>query len=257
MPQQIINGRMHIAGEDGIYKRQPLGMDEARDMKQNPPPEYVVQDGKPFEIIKDGTKYAIELQKKGEKTYSAEKSGCVIARMVEPGEKIETYSQAGILEASETGIKGCVLLTKAGLDGKPVVDEHGHVNQWQAEEATFRKKYDVPEGPIQADSFAKPKGGLQEFIPVDKDVAFMVPWGENGSLIPQTIEKGGLMNFTNPDDIYGISARDFKDTYQVIVTSGQISIPQTRSSRNTKDLDAAFNDITAGQEAQDSQQLDM
>ena len=32
------------------------------------------------------------------------------------------------------------------------------------------------------------------------------------------IAAGGYINITNPDDMYGISERDFEDTYKVVDT---------------------------------------
>lgn len=229
MPEKIINGRLHEAREDGIYRRVPLGMDETKSMKQDPPPEYVVRDGKPFEIIENTDEYVARLQAGGTKPCMAEKSGYVIPRRLVPGEEIPVYSQNGVLEANETAGKDCILLTKAGPDGHPVVDGFGHMNQWQTTETTFREKYDVPAGEITSDRPVKPKGVPQKFIQADRDVALMVPWGKNGSLIPQVIEKGGYLNITDPSAVYGISARDFTDTYQV----------KNPSRRDTKDLDAA------------------
>lgn len=237
MPGKIINGRLHEAGEDEIYRRVPLGMDEAKSMKLNPPPEYVVRDGKPFEIVRDTDEYVARLQADGVKPCMAEKSRCVIPRRLTPGEKIRVYSQNGVLEADETAGKDCILLTKAGPDGKPVIDGFGHMNQWQTTESTFREKYDVPDGKITDGQPVKPKSVPQKFIRTDRDVALMVPWGKDGSLIPQTIEKDGYVNITDPSAAYGVSARDFKDTYQV----------KNPSRRDTKDLDAAAASIEAAE----------
>lgn len=44
----VINGRLHIQGEDGYYHRVPLGMDEARSKEEHP--VYRLEDGKPVEV---------------------------------------------------------------------------------------------------------------------------------------------------------------------------------------------------------------
>ncbi len=191
---------------------------------------------KAFKVIDNPIAYAAQLYKSGKDITFAEKSARVLVRKAVEGERIPVYSQGGILEANETGIAGKLVLTKAGPDGKPVIDEFGHENSWQADESVVRKKYEIPEGEIQDGICAKAAGGQQKFVQVDRDVCFMVPWGEGGSLIPQNIEAGGYMNITDPKDVYGISARDFNDTYQVL---GFEPAPK----RSTKDLDAAFDSI--------------
>lgn len=214
----VINGRLHEAGADGIYRRVPTGMDEARDKADVP--EYARSGDRFHQVIADGPRYARFLTGRGVPTLLAEKSGSVVARRAVPGERVRTWSQDGIAEADEVGREGCFFLTKAGPDGRPLVDAHGHENMWQVDEATFRKKYDVPEdGVVDGATVDVKKGQPQDFIQVDRDVAFLVPWGENGANILQFVAKGGYMNVTDPSDVYGISERDFEDTYSVIPVS--------------------------------------
>ena len=59
-------------------------------------------------------------------------------------------------------------------------------------------------------SVYKPKGGPQIFVPIVMDV-ILEQWGGE-----MKIEAGGWLNITNPDDIYGISERDFYDTYRFV-----------------------------------------
>ena len=174
--------------------------------------------GKPFRIV-DAKAYVTEAEAAGRPIATAEKKGRVLARMGRPGEELAVYSQGGTLESMQVVQEGSVLLTKAGEDGKPIVDEHGHENTWQVAEATFRKKYEVPGGPIQDGMLAKPAGGPQKFMRVDEDIAVMVPWGEGGAPVPLAVEAGGWLNVTDRNDIYGVSARDFSDTYGI--TSGR------------------------------------
>lgn len=44
----VIDGRMHIEGDDGLFRRVPLGMDEAR-LKEDYP-IYRMEDGKPVKV---------------------------------------------------------------------------------------------------------------------------------------------------------------------------------------------------------------
>lgn len=159
--------------------------------------------------------YIKGLQAVGAPVIIAEKSGCVIARRAVPGEPLQTYDGEGRKEVAGVQQVGCVVLTKAGLDGKPVLDANGHPNEWQATEEVFRRKYDVPDGKIQDGVFVKPKGGLQRFLRVYRDISICVPWGQDGEPVILTIKAGGYLNITDPCDIYGISRQDFDDTYAV------------------------------------------
>lgn len=48
METMVIDGRLHIQGEDGLFRRIPLSMDEAR-LKEDHP-VYRVEDGKPIKV---------------------------------------------------------------------------------------------------------------------------------------------------------------------------------------------------------------
>jgi hypothetical protein len=78
---------------------------------------------------------------------------------------------------------------------------------------TLHKKYNVPEN--FEGGFVPPKGSDQYFMQVQDGVTIQVPWGENGSLIPQTIKAGGYLNITDMDDVYGIAEEEFNETYEV------------------------------------------
>ena len=70
---------------------------------------------------------------------------------------------------------------------------------------TFEKKYEIdPENP----SLFKPKGGPQIFVQITDNI-ILNQWGSD-----MQIAAGGYINITNPNDIYGISQRDFEDTYR-------------------------------------------
>lgn len=220
----VINGRMHRQAQDGLYDSVPISMDEARAFKQDPPARQYVDDktGKAFEVV-DGKSYGDKLQENGAETVMAQKVGQVMARMGVPGEKLDVWSENGIKESPQTVQEGSVVLTKVGNDGKPVIDDYGHTNTWQTKEETFRKKYEVPEGPIKEGVFDTKKGMEQKFVQVDKDVAVMANWGPGGSQVPIAVQKGGYLNVTNPDGVYPVSKRDFEDTYSVTkdVTKGR------------------------------------
>lgn len=44
----VIDGRLHIQGDDGLFRRIPLGMDDARSKKDHP--VYRLEDGKPVKV---------------------------------------------------------------------------------------------------------------------------------------------------------------------------------------------------------------
>ena len=100
------------------------------------------------------------------------------------------------------------ILTKLDENGDVLVDEYGHKNEWIVSHSTFIKKYDCDEQ--MPEGVYKPKGGLQVFIPLVMDV-ILEQWGGE-----MKIEAGGWLNITNPSDIYGISKRDFEDTYRIV-----------------------------------------
>ena len=72
----------------------------------------------------------------------------------------------------------------------------------------FNKKYEGD--PDKGRHVYRPTGGPQKFIEIQEDV-ILEQWG--GKML---VAKGGQINFTNPNDLYGISARDFADTYRVV-----------------------------------------
>ena len=90
-------------------------------------------------------------------------------------------------------------------DGNIMLDNNNHVNQWIIEDSVFRKKYEIdPENP----TLFKPKGGPQIFVQINDNI-ILNQWGED-----MKIAAGGYINITNINDMYGISERDFNDTYQ-------------------------------------------
>lgn len=163
---------------------------------------------KSFEKV-DSAAYAELLKDKGANEVTAVKSGNVLAREGKPGEVIQVWTKDGNLETTETVKAGQMIVTRAGEDGKPVIDGNGHDNSWVMAKDKFEKKYDVENR--NADGTYKPAGSPQTFIEVDKDVEFSAPWGE-----VQRIRKGGYLNITNPKDVYGIAKDEFSETYKVV-----------------------------------------
>ena len=161
-----------------------------------------------MQYVKDGLANGIFVP------FQAEKFARIIARRGNIGESVVTWSikdNKPIIEKdskvtldSETNQPGWVV-TKAFEDGTPVIDEFGHTNDWIIEDSTFIKKYE-----LEADGIYRPVGGVQVFVQLTEDVS-LAQWGGY-----EDIGAGGYINITNPDDIYGISFRDFQDTYKIV-----------------------------------------
>ena len=162
--------------------------------------------------------YVEELLEAGVPVVVAEKFARIRAEQGLPGEEVVTWSvdadgnpivekTAEVTVHPETGQPGWIV-TKCDDEGNPVVDEHGHTNQWIIDEKTFNKKYESDQN--LGRKVYKPKGGPQKFIEIQEDIT-IEQWGSK-----MTVAQGGQINITNPDDMYGISARDFGDTYRVV-----------------------------------------
>ena len=147
----------------------------------------------------------------------AEKFARIMARQGSIGETIASWSVdangneieekvAQVEVDSETNQPGWIA-TKVDEEGNIILDNNGHSNQWIIDDTTFKKKYEVdPENP----NLCKPKGGPQTFVQITDNI-ILNQWGSD-----MKIAAGGYINITNPDDMYGISERDFEDTYKFI-----------------------------------------
>lgn len=99
------------------------------------------------------------------------------------------------------------IVTKTDENGNIILDSNGHSNEWIISDSTFQKKYEIDgDNP----TLFKPKGGVQTFVQIPDNV-ILNQWGSD-----MMIAVGGYINITNIDDMYGISKRDFEDTYKVV-----------------------------------------
>lgn len=145
----------------------------------------------------------------------AEKFARIVAKQGQVGEKVISWSVdslgheiqekvASVQNDENTNQPGWIV-TKVDEDGNIMLDNNNHVNQWIIEDSVFRKKYEIdPENP----TLFKPKGGPQIFVQINDNI-ILNQWGEDIK-----IAAGGYINITNINDMYGISERDFNDTYQ-------------------------------------------
>ena len=145
----------------------------------------------------------------------AEKFARIVAKQGQVGEKVISWSvdslgheiqeKVAYVQNDEKTNQPGWIVTKVDEDGNIMLDNNNHVNQWIIEDSVFRNKYEIdPENP----TLFKPKGGPQIFVQINDNI-ILNQWGED-----MKIAAGGYINITNINDMYGISERDFNDTYQ-------------------------------------------
>ena len=145
----------------------------------------------------------------------AEKFARIVAKQGQVGDKVISWSvdslgheiqeKVAYVQNDENTNQPGWIVTKVDEDGNIMLDNNNHVNQWIIEDSVFRKKYEIdPENP----TLFKPKGGPQIFVQINDNI-ILNQWGED-----MKIAAGGYINITNINDMYGISERDFNDTYQ-------------------------------------------
>ena len=149
--------------------------------------------------------------------HQAEKFARIIARQGKVGETVVSWSVdaegrevqekvAQVQVDKQTNQLGWIV-TKVDEQGNIIIDKNNHPNQWIIDDTTFKKKYEVdPENP----SLFRPKGGTQIFVQIPDNI-ILNQWGSD-----MQIAAGGYINITNVNDMYGISQRDFLDTYKFI-----------------------------------------
>lgn len=144
----------------------------------------------------------------------AEKIGRIIARQGSVGETVVSWS----VDAEGKEVKERVdqvsvdpqtnqpgwIVTKADEHGNVIIDNNGHPNEWIIADSVFKSKYE----PDPLNKFLyRPKGGPQLIVQINDNIIFR----QGNSYMK--IAAGGYLNVTNLDKIYGISRRDFEDTY--------------------------------------------
>lgn len=138
------------------------------------------------------------------KIVKAIKNGFVHARKANWGEHVTTVTAEGVETKNVTAL-GDMVVTATDKMGTPVL-KNGHPNIWVVKENVFNEKYTR----VTSDIY-RPKGNEQSFMVLDHDVEFLAPWGET-----QRIKKGGVINISRFDDMYGIGKEEFKDTYSIL-----------------------------------------
>lgn len=174
----------------------------------------VLNQGQPTPESVDAASYGAEMAEKYG-TVTAVKHGAISVRRAEPGEQVATVAGDGTKETVNTAKLGDYVVTKLGDDLKPALNQNGHENVYIMSGATLAKKYlDSDGNKIDSEKgtegICRPDSSIpQKWVQVDKDIRIMAPWGE-----AMVIRKGGYLNVTNPSNVYGISEKDFNDTYK-------------------------------------------
>ena len=145
----------------------------------------------------------------------AEKFARIIARQGNVGETVISWSvdtqgneiqeKVAQVQIDEQTNQPGWIATKVDEQGNVIIDNNGHSNEWIIADSTFKKKYEID--PKNA-SLYRPKGGPQIFVQITDNI-ILNQWGSD-----MQIAAGGYINITNVDDMYGISQRDFEDTYK-------------------------------------------
>ena len=207
-------GYLNITDMDNIYSLSKNAFEQKYD-------RIVHVNGKEYRTIPDNEmyRYIYELEKCNAQQVDAEKSGCLLVRPAVEGEEIHVWTETGT-EAVEIGKEGMYVTMAVDPNGSPILNAAGKLNIWQQGEENLYKKYDMENSQslFVKHRFMKPKGGIQHFVQVNENIAIMQPWGENGAMVPQTIDAGGYLNVSDMDDVYGIGEAEFKKTYTVETT---------------------------------------
>ncbi|MFI3260989.1 MAG: hypothetical protein R3Y13_04695 [bacterium] len=171
-----------------------------------------------LEYVKEG------LEKEELMPVQATKYARIKARRGILGEKVITWSadQSGnaIIE-KEASVQMNLktkqrdwIVKKTDEEGNVLVDKNGKENIWIIDDETFMKKYELDNNNL---SMYKPKGGIQTFVQIYEGIN-LEQWGSEMS-----ISEGGYINITDLNDVYGISERDFNDTYKLLENEEKLS----------------------------------
>lgn len=167
-----------------------------------------------------------------------------IGRMVRKGgAPLSTVAGDGTQETNNMVTRNHTVLNNVG----------NTANKWAAETPTFNRKYEQDR---TQQGVYKPKGGPMNATQINEPISFTAPWGEKMS-----IDKGGyiLQDPNNPNDIYGISGKDFDSTYKFNEGRNRIRISETQLHQIIKEsIQNVLNEISpeyyanASKTAQDS-----
>jgi len=154
-----------------------------------------------------------------------------IGRMVRRGgAPLSTVAGDGTQETNNIVTKNHTVLNNVG----------NTANRWAAETPTFNRKYE--QDPTRQGVY-KPKGGPMNAAQINEPISFTAPWGER-----MNVDKGGyiLQDPNNPNDIYGISGKDFDSTYKFNEGKNRIRMSEAQLHQIIKESIQSMLDEVAG-----------
>jgi len=99
------------------------------------------------------------------------------------------------------------VVTKVDENGQPIIDKNNHLNQWIIKDSVFKNTYEK----VSSKSELYAKKDIQILVQIPNSIIFTDKYGEE-----MNVGAAGYINITNPTKMYGISERDFNDTYTLI-----------------------------------------
>ncbi|MBQ7602865.1 MAG: hypothetical protein IJU58_01805 [Clostridia bacterium] len=164
-----------------------------------------------FLIVRDIHKYVQNLLKKGAKIINATKVANVeYVICTDEVMQVDTFAMAEvngnlykIHEATNIAQKGDFIILKNG----------NLPRQYRMSMNTAKQRYDFNEHKTKG--VAKPIEKPQQFIKINRNIAFVAPWGSM-----MYLAKGGYLNITTPH-IYAIQNYSFEHTYNVVQDDGK------------------------------------
>lgn len=159
-----------------------------------------------FKKIKDIREYVLDIYLNGAQIKCYAKYSPITAREgYYEGEVVKTKMKNGLDET-----ENIVTLDKS-INKLDNVVTNPSQEKYVVGKQKFDKKYQYA-----IKNLYFPKKVVQLFIKIDENISFTAPWGEE-----MNIEKGGYLNITDKNDIYGVQEKEFKETYAECDTNGK------------------------------------
>ena len=154
-------------------------------------------------FIEDMQQYVQYLLENGAKVGYAQKKVTVTARVGIVGEEVDTRPR--VERDGKTYVIG-ETKGKVKVEGSMVV-KNPDGEEYIVKPDKFESKYRETE----EKGVYKPTDGPIKYVVADRDIAYIAPWGELMFVL-----KGGILNISNLDDVYGIQNSAFEKTYTEI-----------------------------------------
>lgn len=192
-----------------------------------------------FRKIEDSKAYVEQLLAEGAETFTAVKkdNARIVAREGIVGETIDTYTKDGngewaetshVVTADEQGRPEWVV-TMADKDGKPIeVDDAGHYNTY-TNTAEYFEQNAVP---AEKEGVYRQKQVERTFLTISEDISITPSWG--GSM---QLPAGSHLNISNLDDIYGVAASEFDQTYDRTGEQTEKKSPEKKAKKSKDDYE--------------------